>query len=296
LEALVASDSRFKHTTLVKLKDRHGFGWAVKTACVMAQTPYVLVVQHDYELVSAFDATGLIHLMDTQPDVKYVNLLSKSTCNYINLVDGKYNMKLTKRVFPSGQSLIPLLFWYDKPHVACRKHYLLLVFGCGLDGRYDFTNKMERNRKFIVGKGDFIEDTFGSFILGDLKEHGMSRHGDMYGTWILDACQIHTRHLHGRRFLSQDQKEQTGLRGRVRWGPLERIERGEETKMGTTSIPPSYSCSCRCICHLPVQPNSHPLLRPSIATTRTQEETPVVLHPLATELLSSHFHSNSSDS
>jgi hypothetical protein len=279
---LVAKDTRFQTCELVRLSDRHGFGWAVKEGLMLARTPSVFVVQHDYELVATFDALGLCRLLRDDDAVRYVNLLSTSTANYVKLIDGKYDIHLKTRTTDCGISLVPLLFWYDKPHLATRQHYLSLVFGVkmvrGVDGSETYLVDPElasRGKQYVVKKGDFIEgaficvwlyacvmslhvigciwkasrdlnyftDTFGGYILHDLKSNGMAvipnnpahapmttmtptkivtllftpqEHTSKYATWILDQGSILTCHLHGRRFITTEQREQSGKTGRAR--------------------------------------------------------------------------------
>ena len=62
--------------------------------------------------------------------------------------------------------------------------------------------------------GDFVEDTVGHQLLSAVKEHGFAAHA-AYGTYLWDDGQqqeVHVRHIDGRKFLSEAQREELGYR------------------------------------------------------------------------------------
>jgi hypothetical protein len=86
-------------------------------------------------------------MMSEHPQhVKYIGLPSSSTAKYASQVLSKFKVTV-KRTDEFGMSLLPLIFFYDKPHICSLDYYLNFVFGPD--------NK--------VGKGDFIEETLGIY-------------------------------------------------------------------------------------------------------------------------------------
>lgn len=74
-EAFVAALQARERLCLV-LKERLGFGWAVKAALKHVETPFVLVVQHDQEFIASFDLKKLLDCMAEHEELKYVGLSS----------------------------------------------------------------------------------------------------------------------------------------------------------------------------------------------------------------------------
>jgi hypothetical protein len=86
-------------------------------------------------------------MMDQHPQhVKYVGLPSSSTAKYASQVLSKFKV-IVKPTENFGMRLLPLIFFYDKPHICSLEYYLSFVFGPD--------NK--------VGDGDFIEETLGIY-------------------------------------------------------------------------------------------------------------------------------------
>ena len=65
-----------REVVLMRLEERQGFGWAVKSALEAVQTPFVLVVQHDQEFINSFELKEVLDCMVEHPEVKYVGLSS----------------------------------------------------------------------------------------------------------------------------------------------------------------------------------------------------------------------------
>ena len=65
----------------------------------------------------------------------------------------------------------------------------------------------------VVQLGDFVEDTVGHQLLSAVKEHGFAAHA-AYGTYLWDDGQqeVHVRHIDGRKYLSEAQREELGYR------------------------------------------------------------------------------------
>ena len=269
----------FSGLTILEIPTREGFGFAVRRALAEVSTPYVMVVQHDQHLARTFDLLGVLRAMRAHPDViKYVGLCSESTQHYATTMRGKYGLTL-QRTTAYGVPLLPLIFWYDKPHICAADHYREFVFG----RRNPFLVRHEehqRQRRLheeatrreadavhgscdgaavvnvddedargagprpveaaaeirawkhyergksqgggaphgIVRCGNFIEETFGRAQRAEIIEHGLAAHAK-YGTWQLDVgegpgedgiAQIHVVHVHGRKFLTPEQRAACG--------------------------------------------------------------------------------------
>ena len=65
----------------------------------------------------------------------------------------------------------------------------------------------------VVQLGDFVEDTVGHQLLSAVKEHGFAAHA-AYGTYLWDdgRQEVHVRHIDGRKYLSEAQREELGYR------------------------------------------------------------------------------------
>jgi hypothetical protein len=202
-------------STVLALKERQGFGFAVKAALEAVTTPWVMVVQHDHKFVRAVDLPGILHCMKQNPEVKYVGLLSGTTTKYQLFTESKYSIRITESI-KSGLPLLPLLYWYDKTHVCTTAYYRDFVF----KERYDsaesanektsagsatssgnngdsggsssssssssgFTwgdsinevSQLERRRRgrLVVQRGDFIEDALGKKMLHEIRRWGIRR-------------------------------------------------------------------------------------------------------------------------
>ncbi|KAJ3057048.1 hypothetical protein HK097_001017, partial [Rhizophlyctis rosea] len=182
----------------ITFTDRMGFALCVRTALSYVRTPYVMVVQHDWQFVEPLDLVTILRTMELRDDeVKYVGFVSSGVLNYAE-------KKGTGRGLPpskvqDGHFAIPLVrlfFWFDKNHIASTHHYRSFVYS---------QNRFQR--------GDFIEDTFGQVQLNDCKratpEEGIEVH-KQYATWLYypnDGGTRHLFHLHGRKFLTENGKK-----------------------------------------------------------------------------------------
>jgi len=191
--------SPFSGLQVLELAEHQGFGFAVRRALQEVRTPFVMVVQHDQEFVRPFDVPAVLRAMRRHPDhVKYVCLCSVTTFDYDHMVLSKYGLRIS-RTSEFGIPLMPVLFFYDKPHICSVEHYRNVVFGPDSP----------------VQKGDFIEDTLGQAQRTDILQNGMVAHGK-YGTFQLDDRNeadeplVVVRHINGRSFWSPEQRVARG--------------------------------------------------------------------------------------
>ncbi|CAE7590368.1 unnamed protein product [Symbiodinium pilosum] len=198
--------SAFVGTHVLSLDGHHGFGFAVKAALAEVKTQYVLVVQHDQEFIAGFDLPAVLETMSRHPEiVKYVGLSSVSTLNYDHVMRSKYGLSL-RCTTEFGVPLMPLIFFYDKPHICSTTHYRNTIFGPGSS----------------VRKGEFIEETLGVAQREDILQNGMDAHAK-YGTFQLDYRDEHdrqlavVRHVNGRAFLSPEQRVAKGWTATLRF-------------------------------------------------------------------------------
>jgi len=131
---------------VLQLPERMGFGFAVKHALQFALTPFVLVVQHDQQIVREFDLPVVLRVMSQHSDrIKYVGLTSISTQTYERYAPSKFGIHVKSTREFGGIPLLPLIFFYDKPHIVPTQHYRDVVLG----------------PDSVVKRGDFIEETYG---------------------------------------------------------------------------------------------------------------------------------------
>ena len=174
---------------VVVLHNRHGCGLAVEAALDLVQTPFVMVVQHDQLFLRNFDAGGVLAAMRAHPaTLRYVGIQSRTTLRYKERVAHRFGIALDEfRVDPHLSSpLLPLLMYYDKPHIVWTEHLRERVYGNG-----------------ALKTGDFVEDVLGRAQMEDIKANGIQAHGQ-YGTWVLcdDEDSPATYHLSGRKVVA----------------------------------------------------------------------------------------------
>lgn len=187
-------------------RDKHyGFARNLKYCLDQVTTKYVLVVQHDWQFMKPIDMGKLIKVMDDNNEINYINFISSSTTNYLSRmfktgnkwkIDQKIREK-NKEKF--GIPIVPLMFWYDKPHLCRTDFYKYFVFG-GVHYNYKTNN--------LIKVRSFVEDSFGNLILDNIKVRGLQEH-TLYGTYLFYETpdEEHLRHVNGRGFITQEQRD-----------------------------------------------------------------------------------------
>ena len=76
------------------------------------------------------------------------------------MIRSRYNLILERTLAFGGVPLIPLIFWYDKPHVCNTKHHRDVVFGkqnpfhkdaaTGADGVDAVDSKVSEDRRLRI--------------------------------------------------------------------------------------------------------------------------------------------------
>mmetsp|Transcript_27061 Transcript_27061/g.83081 ORF Transcript_27061/g.83081 Transcript_27061/m.83081 type:complete len:313 (-) Transcript_27061:361-1299(-) len=160
---------KLKLGRVVRCDERLGFGFALKRALTFVKTPYVLVVQHDRNLVRSVDFEKIVRQFDAQPWLKYLGLPTTTTLNYPRFVLSKYAIKVEPVRLLPDLAVVPLLQWYDSTHVASTDHYRHFVY-----------------RGDLVKKGGFVEDKLGQHQLADIRSRGFREAHPSYGTFVLD--------------------------------------------------------------------------------------------------------------
>ena len=172
------------------------------------------------------------------PEVKYVGLKSKSSLNYVETAcvrNPELRSEMVSHEVEYGLPLYPLLFWYDKTHICSIDHYRNFVFRdqpttetrnaqeaktSSAQNRLDKIDAVPQWHAGLFKPGDFIEDTFGHFMLSNIRSNGFQAH-EKYGAYVYDdGGGAIISHLDGRRFLTPSQRERQGMpRHIVRSGP-----------------------------------------------------------------------------
>jgi len=155
---------------LLELRERHGFGFAVRAALERVETPYVMVMQHDRRFMRRVEMEPLIEAMEAHPWLKYLGMPTTTTLRHQSHVLSKYGLRI-EAVELDGCDLraMPLLQWYDSAHIGRTDYYRSFVFG----------------PRQLVARGGFIEDKLGQQQLKDIRSHGLNAHAE-YGTFVLD--------------------------------------------------------------------------------------------------------------
>ena len=114
--------------------------------------PFVLVFQHDHVFLRKMDIFTVVQTMKQHP-INYIGFMNKSVNKlphtwdenmnlrtyFVELVKykpevGKHNHKeFIQRVLGYYRDLyqlplMPLIFWYDKVHIAKREYYMQVIF------------------------------------------------------------------------------------------------------------------------------------------------------------------------
>jgi hypothetical protein len=126
-------DGSLPHNTLIlPLRERSGFAQAVRAGLEHVKTTFVMVVQHDQQFIRGFNLYTALTTMSLHPDkVKYLGLPSKSTTKYASKVLSKFGVVVEHTEEFNNVRLLPLIFFYDKPHICSVAYYREFVFAPG---------------------------------------------------------------------------------------------------------------------------------------------------------------------
>jgi hypothetical protein len=147
-----------EHTT------RNGFAKNIKLALEQVKYDVVLVLQHDYLFHHPIDFGKLTQQYFVDADVNYLGF--HCPVNYCNKKQSFYDAEA---------DIIPLDFWYDKPHLARKSFYQQVVF------KWPCRN--------------FIEDSFGQRMKRDILQNNNYQ---KYKAFLLNIPQLLT-HTNGRK-------------------------------------------------------------------------------------------------
>jgi len=210
LQALVDAprEECWKKVKLLKLTERHGFGFAVRAALPMVTTPFVCIMQHDRTFMRPCSfVLQLLKAMEKDERLKMVGMptTTNNPSHYIKAAESKMGEIKVPQPRPKmeeacvrsdeipGVRFIPMIMWHDSTHFASTSYYRSFVFG-------------PRN---LVSRGGFIEDKLGQQQGLDLRTKGWETHAD-YGTWLLDDFAPQPArlvgHLDGKHFLRTEDK------------------------------------------------------------------------------------------
>ena len=167
---------------------RVGFALAIRSALFQVNTPYILIVQHDWAFRRSIPIENLLCILDNDTEVNYIGFVSRQTLDYANRKSNRAPSITSEVIIKYNEPFTRLFFWYDKPHLARAEYYRTQVFG---------------HKRFK--RGDFIEDTFGHTVLSESKAGGIES-WKKYACWLWypDNGLIPTiRHLNGRKFYDE---------------------------------------------------------------------------------------------
>lgn len=210
LQKLVEEDPapQWRRAELLRLPERHGFGFAVRAALPRVATPFVCIMQHDRTFMRPCDfVLRLLRAMGADDRLKMVGMptTTNDPPRYLKAAESKLveikvpqpRPKLEDTILTSPESpglrFIPMIMWHDSTHFASTAYYRDFVFG----------------PRHMVSRGGFIEDKLGQQQGLDLRTIGWKSHAE-YGTWLLDdGAPPPARlvgHLDGKHFLRADDK------------------------------------------------------------------------------------------
>jgi hypothetical protein len=183
--------------TLIELEKRHGFAGAVyNTLKNHIATTNVMVCQHDWifvkELGTGVLSTLLKLLNDKNENINYIGFQAPSTIGY-HKSEREYKSKHILAKTYKNIVLEPLYFWYDRNHIVRRDFYLNNVF--------------EKYPKLKTTS--FLEDTFGSMQLDDIRKDKSQETFNKYGCYLYypdNGSTVYVVHVHGRKYLTDEQR------------------------------------------------------------------------------------------
>lgn len=182
---------------LIRAAEHIGFALAVRTGLEAIDTPFVMVLQHDWAFIYPFNASEIVSEMRRHGDIKYVGFTSIRTTRYtLNIHPALPPSIIPPDSYPYSIPLVRLYFWFDKPHIASTTFYRNKVFSKG-----------------IFSRGDFIEDRLGHIMLDRIKEPDSEQAKiavwTEYGCflwWPGEGTQV-LRHINGRKAIWKGNKE-----------------------------------------------------------------------------------------
>jgi hypothetical protein len=134
--------------------------------------------------------------MISHNNINYINFLSLQTINYECRLISRYNIfyeDYKKKSNLCDLPIIPLLFWYDKPHICRTSYYKEYVFG---------TKHLiiKTNKKISVK--NFIEDSFGQVLKENVKSGGYPEFVK-YNSFLYcdDPSNPAIAHINGRKYI-----------------------------------------------------------------------------------------------
>lgn len=193
---------KYPNFDVIKRDQHYGFAKNIEYCLERVVTPYVLIVQHDWIFVKSVDLDKLVKIMDEYDDVKYINFISSSTTNFLDRFHDFAKVKpdefLNKYSDKYKIPIIPLPFWYDKPHL-CQTNYYKKILSSKY---YNYATKKQEPVK------SFVEDTYGHIILNDIKANGIKAH-KKYGTFLYyeNPEEPVLLHIRGRNYRTDEQKK-----------------------------------------------------------------------------------------
>ncbi|CAF1248340.1 unnamed protein product [Adineta ricciae] len=201
--SVLSNSSRL--ATFLLLKKRNGFAFSVKTALNYVQTPYVMILQHDWLFAIHPPMSDLLSILQTETEVRYISFIARMSLNYE--ISRGHSHSYSHHIFSEARNLrkdrllsndlIACLHWFDRPHLCSVETY-----------REIFSLP-------IVKRGDFIEDTFGieyikSMMSSPTKETAFDQ-WQKWGAWLYypkNGTIVTVLHQHGRKNLLGEREEE----------------------------------------------------------------------------------------
>ena len=193
------ADAQQRPCQLLSLSTWHGCALALQAALKLVSTRFVMLVQHDQIFLRDFDVRGVLGAMRAQPEViRYVGIPSRTTLRYRARAAERFGLDLPALSLPEHlrEPLLPLLMWFDKPHITSCAH---------LQHLYATTRGLV--------PGCFLEDVIGRPQLEEIKALGLGAHAK-HGTWVVEEdSRPVTYHLSGRKVQAEDRASRIRAEG-----------------------------------------------------------------------------------
>ena len=195
LNYLTKLDRRYSDDNKVKVVKLNEWGCLAQNivnAIKIVQTPFVLVVQHDFKFLESIDVLDCIYIMNKNPKIRHIRFNREANFPYVFDHDPKTRLKhYTEKSFELEENnrkltLIKTLGWSDNNHLCRTDYYREIV------------SKLTGNKKTFpehpcnLASTPLLHHLFGTFIYGEIGKEGVIKHLDGRGTSHKPAKTEHT--------------------------------------------------------------------------------------------------------
>jgi hypothetical protein len=169
---------------IVELPACVGLSGVIRAGIPLVKTPYVLVYEHDWEIVRHIDTLGILLTFEKCPDVQYVRLNKRHT------IESGWDWVLKPDTRSRPVPLVRTSCWSANPHFARIAYYMKMILPRIADQPGGGTTGFEHPLFYAYQEDirtlgfDRAQQHWGVFIYGKLGDPPVVRHLDGRGTLV----------------------------------------------------------------------------------------------------------------